>query len=72
MKGFEELRRHPAVAADVNARAARIAAAAGEGYEASPYEGKTRHRASVMTVGAKAMVDNARNNTLLGAVDAGR
>lgn len=69
---FEAIRRDPAIAADVDARAGRIAAAAGEGYLASPHEGRTRHRASVITATAEAMVDNARNDTLLGALDAGR
>lgn len=72
MRGFEQLRRDPGVAADIDRRARRIAAAAGDGYEASPYEGKSRHRASVITATHKARLDNARHNTLLGAMDAGR
>lgn len=72
IKGFEELRRSPGVAADIDARAARVAAAAGKGYVASPYEGKSRHRASVFTQTPRAMVDSKRNNTLLRAIDAGR
>lgn len=72
IKGFEELRRAPGVAADVDSRAARVASAAGDGYESSPYEGKSRHRASVFTQTPRAMVDNAKHNTLLRAIDAGR
>ena len=72
IKGFEELRRAPGVAADIDSRAARVAAAAGDGYESSPYRGSGRHRASVMTKTPKAMVNNAKHNTLLRALDAGR
>lgn len=69
---FEELRRRADVAAMVDGAGERIAAAAGDGFEASSYEGATRHRCSVMTTISKAMVVNARDNTLLGALDAGR
>ena len=72
IKGFEELRRAPGVAADVDSRASRVAAAAGNGYVASPYEGKSRHRASVFTQTPRAMVDSQKNNTLLRSLDAGR
>lgn len=72
ISGFEELRRAPGVAADVDSRGARVAAAAGDGYESSSYEGTGRHRNSVMTKTPKAMIDNARHNTLLRALDAGR
>jgi len=56
----------------VDSRASRVAAAAGKGYVASPYEGKSRHRASVFTQTPRAMVDSQKNNTLLRAIDAGR
>ena len=69
---FVALRHEPGVAADIDSRAARVAAAAGKGYVASPYEGKSRHRASVFTQTQRAMVDSKRNNTLLRAIDAGR
>lgn len=72
MDAFEELRRRPDVAAIVDGAGERIAAAAGNGFEASPHEGRTRHRCSVITATPKAMVVNARDNTLLGALDAGR
>ena len=71
-RAFEDLRRAPGVAADIDSRAARVAAAAGKGYVASPYEGKSRHRASVFTQTPRAMVDSQKNNTLLRALDAGR
>ena len=69
---FVALRHEPGVAADIDSRAARVAAAAGDGYESSPYEGKSRHRASVFTQTPRAMVDSQKNNTLLRAIDAGR
>ena len=72
MQGFEDLRRDPAVQADIDARAARIAGQAGEGYEAGSFQGRRRYRGSVITAGFKAQLDNARNNTLLRSLDAGR
>ena len=71
IKAFEEIRRLHAVAAEVDSRAARIADACGDGYESSPYEGKSRHRASVITTNYKAARDNAKNNTLLRNINAG-
>lgn len=73
IEAFEQIRRHPAIAGNIDARAERIAAAAGEGYEASPYEGKTRHRASVIATDYDAIRAEAKGNgKLLGAIDAGR
>lgn len=75
IKAFEEIRRLPAVAAEVDSRAARIAAAAGPGYESSPYRGATRHRASVITTTPKAMQhekSHRGSSRLLRAIDAGR
>ena len=60
------------VQADLDARADRIAAAAGSGYEASTYPWRTRGRSSVITGNGAAMRDNSRNQTLLRAVNAGR
>lgn len=71
-RAFEQLRREPGVKASIDARAKRIAAAAGDGYEAGSYAGKTRHRGSVITANTRAMRDNAKNNTLLRSIDAGR
>ena len=70
--GFRQLRYDPGVAADIDARAARIAAAAGPGYESSPYLGKNRHRASVITTSAKAAASERKHGKLLRAIDAGR
>lgn len=69
---FIALRHEPGVVADIDSRASRVAAAAGDGYEASSYGGAQRHRGSVMTKTPRAMVSNAKHNTLLKALDAGR
>lgn len=72
-KAFEEIRRDPAVRRELSERADRIAEAAGPGYVAEgPEHGRTRDRAAVVTETAAAMVDNARNQTLLHSLDAGR
>lgn len=60
------------VQAELKARADRIAAAAGEGMEASVRVGRTRARASVITVTAKARENEARHRSLTRALDAGR
>lgn len=76
--GFDRLRADPAVVADLNDRAERIAAAAGEGFVAHPAEtvrrkeGGTRSRAAVSTTDVRSMVRNAREHTLLSNLDAGR
>jgi hypothetical protein len=72
LDAFEEIRRAPSVKADLAGRAARIAAAAGDGYESSSAEGASRSRASVVTTTYAAIRDNAKHNTLIRAVDAGR
>jgi len=70
---FRDLRLLPEVAADVHARARRVAAAAGEGYVAVPTaDPYSRSRAAVVTTSAQAVRDNARTNALLRALDAGR
>lgn len=72
LDGFEALRRAPGVAADVDARAYRVAQAAGPGHVPSPYEGLRRHRASVITTTYEARRKSARENHLLRSLDAGR
>lgn len=72
IEGFRQLRYDPGVAADIDGRAARIAAAAGAGYESSPYRGATRHRASVITTSAKAAASERKHGKLLRSIDAGR
>lgn len=55
----------PEVKKALNARASRIAANAGEGYEARESTRRTkRARAVVVTATPKAMRDNSRNQTL--------
>lgn len=70
--GFRELRLEPGVIDDLGERADRIAAAAGAGYEPSTFEGRNRGRASVITADFDARRDNAKNQTLLRSLDAGR
>ena len=61
------------VQADLLARAERIATGCGlEGYMADVKVGKNRARASVFTGDAEAILDNARNSTLLKNIDRGR
>lgn len=72
LAGFRELRLEPGVMADLGERAERIADAAGDGYEASTFEGKNRARASVITADFDARRDNAKNQTLLRSLDRGR
>jgi hypothetical protein len=54
------------------AKAERIAAAAGEGMEASVRVGKTRARASVITATSHARKAEAVDRALTKAIDAGR
>lgn len=75
VKGFVELRKEPGVLADLDERARNIARAANQsspGYFPSSELGKRRARASVITGDADSMIDNAKNQTLLRALDAGR
>lgn len=60
------------VRADLAARAARIAAAAGPGHASSSIIGRTRALAMVWTDTPEAMVGEARRQTLTRAVDAAR
>jgi hypothetical protein len=69
---FRALLRSDGVRADLERRAQRIAAAAGEGYEAASELQTNRARASVRTVGPAAAMDEAIDHTLLRAIDAGR
>ena len=70
---FRQIRLEPKVAADVHDRAERVAAAAGGGYEAFPTANpRNRARAAVVTTSRRAMLDNARNQTLLRSLQAGK
>lgn len=71
--GFRELLKSPEVQGDISARAARIAAAAGDGYEVTwDKPGKNRSRASVQPTTPRAIRREARDHHLLAALDAGR
>ena len=72
LAGFREIRTSPGVTADISARVERIEAACGEGYEGETTSGRNRARGGVFTATAEAMVDNARNNTLVRNLGAGR
>lgn len=56
----------------IESAAERIAEAAGKGFEPSVQQGKTRPHGIVKTATFKARRDNARHNTLLKALNAGR
>lgn len=70
--GPRQIRKSPGVAADMAARADRIAAAAGPGMEASAQQGATRARASVITATHEARRAEATARTLTSSIDAGR
>lgn len=70
--GPRQLRRSPAVLADLTRRARRIAAAAGPGMETDADLGVNRARAAVWTASAQAIRAEATNRALTRAIDAGR
>ena len=72
MGAFQDLRRLPGVVSELNSRAQAVADAAGVGYVANDYDGRTRHRSGVITATPKAIRDNAKNNTLIKSLDAAR
>lgn len=57
---------------EMERRTAAVAAAAGEGFEASVQKGRTRIQASVITASAKARRRQQKHHTLERAIDAGR
>lgn len=69
---IEELLKSGPVQRELLRRAELIAAAAGEGMEASVEVGRNRARASVITGTFKARLDEARHRALTRALDAGR
>lgn len=60
------------MARDMERRTAAVAAAAGEGFEASVQKGSTRIQASVITATPKARRRQQKHRNLERAVDAGR
>jgi hypothetical protein len=70
--GIQGVLKSAEVQADLEARARRIAAAAGAGMEAGSRIGKTRARASVITATRKARLAEAVDRALTKALDAGR
>lgn len=71
--GFNELRSSPGVIADLQARADRIAAAAGEGMVAGRvYRGRDRSRVEVHTETFEAKLAEAQDRALTVAIEAGR
>ncbi|MDR1954287.1 MAG: hypothetical protein LBQ21_07465 [Clostridiales Family XIII bacterium] len=60
------------VRTDLQRRVSAIASRAGDGYVADVQKGKTRLAGMVKTGTIKAIRSNAKNNTLLKSIDAGR
>lgn len=71
-KGVQELLKHAAIQRDLKDRGDRIAAAAGPGNEATLKVGAERARVTVRTATKRAMRREARDRSLLSALDAGR
>lgn len=71
-KGVRELLRSEPVKADLERRAAAIAARAGEGMASDARTGRNRAHASVWTDTPEAMRAEATDRALTKAIDAGR
>ena len=72
---LEQVRRWPEASAELKRRADAIAAACGGepvGFVAVTGEGKTRSRAAVIAASPRARRRNAKSNTILRHLDAGR
>ena len=72
MAGFRALRTSPETVEMIKAKVDAVAAACGEGYEATVTQGRNRARGKVSAVEPKAMASNAKNNTILRNLDAAR
>lgn len=70
--GFRALRTSPGVTRDIAARAEVIAFACGPGFVARSNTGRNRSRAAVITADARAIRRNARDNTIMRNLNAGR
>lgn len=71
-KGIRALLQSAGIRADLERRAARIAAAAGEGFTSNGYTGRNRARAGVVTATSAARRAQAEDKALTRAIDAGR
>lgn len=71
-KGVRDLLRSPEVRKDLERRARRIAAVAGDGMEAESDIGRNRARAAVFTASREARRAEASEMALTRALDAGR
>lgn len=71
-KGVAKVLKSDAVARDIRARAERIAAAAGDGFEASVVVGRNRIHGSVISRTRKAAKAEEKRRALSRAVDSGR
>lgn len=69
--GFRALRTSAPVLADLNARGARVMAAAGPGHRMDSWTGRNRSRVTVATDTSVAARDSQRSSRLLGALGAG-
>ena len=72
MAGFAEMRKSPGIERLIAGKCEAIAAACGEGFVAKMSTGKGRVRGTVVTATPEAMVRNARDNTLVNNLGAGR
>lgn len=70
--GIRSILQSPEVQSMLREKAERIAAAAGDGMEASSTIGATRARASVVTATKEAREAEANDRALTSAIDAGR
>ena len=70
--GAASLLKSGEVAGLVRSHADRIAASAGQGYESDTWMGGSRVIASAFTATPRAMVDSAKNQTLLRALGGAR
>lgn len=72
-EAFRQLRTtEQGVVQDLQKRTDRVATRAGSGYQGNVTRGRSRARGGVVTATKRAIRDNARNNTLVKSMDAGR
>ncbi|KIQ15335.1 hypothetical protein [Rhodococcus sp. MEB064] len=69
---FQRIRKAPETEALIRGMTEAVASACGEGFEAQVTQGRSRVRGVVITTTPKAMVRNARDNTLVNNLSAGR